>query len=358
MRSLLALSLACVVAAGAATAQARLVGSTGIAFISGPTDVDAARKRALADALASAAIQGGASLRGISLLDKTRLVKDFTILRTAGDILGFRILSQVRRGDQWELQVEAKVGVPAPTACSERRTLVVTARPPIVDVAPSAPAWAKTAAQRLAQELMETLRNGHQTHLARIASGDPGPVNPALDYRSLTTGRPKAAPGDHVLESRITVKPVRAGARAELTLALTGPTGRTEHRSVSVDLPAPRSGVVRLIAGASRTDGEAAIAKLAAALDRMVEAAACAPPDARIQMAGSELSVPLGTRHGLTPDSLGLTDAGMAGLPLLEIVHLSSNRAVLRPIDRSISASLFDGRRVSFFRSQLPKGAG
>ena len=355
----LIVAAACFLAAPLSAADVQRVESIGLAYLSGPGDDRLARRRALADALAGAALQGGASLRGLTVMDKARITKDITVLRAAGQVLSYRIVSERRVGDRWEIGVVADVGLPSGSACGERRRLTITARPPRVDVAPEAPAWSAGAAQSLAQGLIDAIRDNPYATLTQIANGRQPSVAAVYDYQSLTRGTRSAGPSDHIFYSEIEVIPAARvpGVEALLRLGLSGPEGRAIIKTVRVTLPAVQNGLVGQVTGFSRKHATRRIKELDRELDALIDAQSCMAPAARLSLARGGLQIPIGRNHGVAADSLGIPDMALAGLPLLEVVELGPRHAILRPLDRSIRPEEFAGRNVYLLRSGLPGGA-
>ncbi len=142
----------------AAQAQANAwVEVTGSAVIHNAADIDAARRRALADALLSAAFAGGASVQGHSVMSMARMTSDLLIVRPVGRVLRHEIIGQRQSGDHWQVSIRALVGQPMPDFCEARRSLVLTVYPPDIRVSANAPAWADALAQQIAVELVLAL---------------------------------------------------------------------------------------------------------------------------------------------------------------------------------------------------------
>lgn len=356
----LALLCAALIATMAPAGETRVVTSVGVAVM-GPADTqDTARRRAMADALASAALGAGAELSGYSAMDKGRITADLTILRAMGRVLSWRILSSRQLGARWEVRIEARVGPVPPGECAGRRRLIVTAEVPAITVAPDAPAWSTATAEALARDLVQTLKAHPDAVLDRVVAAAPRDTGlPAtLDYTQLTRGRPRAQAGDHVFAPTIDIAVVPAvggvGVRLRAGLSLGGPEGVTRRRIVTNDVTIPATALARSLTGRHRTRAEAALTQgVEAALTTMLDSMACMAPTARAQFSGGVLRVPLGRRHGLTRDSLALIEGDGTAFGMLEIQSLSRDAAVLRPLDPSRPAAGFHGAQLYFLRAGL-----
>lgn len=357
MRRLLrivALFAALVMPAVAAGDEVFAVEAEGHAFVAAPGDRDAARRRALGEALVSAALSGGASLRGHTAMNKGRITADLSILRPTGRILSHRVLSADLSQGRWTVRVLATVGPMPVGACAGRRRLTISATPPEIRVAPDASAWAGPLAKRVAQDLADTLRRHSGVDLDRIAPVADTPVSSALDYTALTRGRPAAAAGDHRLGQDIRV--IRDGDRLVLTLGLSlaGQDGSRVRRDFRREAGVPSGGLAGLVSGRSRSRAESELTRgLMSAVTGWLDALTCAPAAARIVRQGETLSVPLGRRHGLTRASLAFIDDPDDSFGLLEVVTLGNRETVLRPLDPTRGAGSFAGRRVYFVEAGL-----
>lgn len=109
-------------------------------MVAGPGDRDAARRRAVSDALLAAALAAGADVSGHTAVNRGIVTSDVAIVRSVGRILRHRILSETLSGATWRVRIEALVGEGPGPLCPVR-TLIVTAYPATLAVDPHAPAW-------------------------------------------------------------------------------------------------------------------------------------------------------------------------------------------------------------------------
>jgi len=339
------------VAAGEA---ALWIEAQGFAHVASTADRDAARRRAIGEALVSAALAGGASLRGHTVMDKGRITADLSILRPTGRVLSHRVLSAELVEGQWRVRVAAQVGPMPAGACAARRRLTISATPPLVRVAPDVAAWAEPLAQRVAHDLVDTLRRHPDADLDSLAPATPAVGAATLDYAALTRGRATPAAGDHRLRPSITVERTGRQLRLTLTVMLRGPDGREIARSFLRETAQPSGGVIGLVSGQSRSRAEAGLTGgLMDDLRAMLDGLACEPAQGRIVQRGEALSVPLGRRHGLTRASLAFVDDPNDRFGLLEVVELGQADVTLRPLDPTRAAQGFDGLRVYFLEAGL-----
>lgn len=311
----------------------------GFATAMGPADRDAARRRALADALLSAALAGGAQVKGHSALSMTRMTSDLLILRPTGRVLAHRILSEDFDGQNWRVRIVARVGQPAPGDCPDRRGLILLAAAPQVSVSPNAPAWADVLGRDLAHHLL-------------MMVGD----HAAVVQLTQAQAKAKAQPGQHALHLDLRMAPEDRDLVLTLLMRLDGPGLDTMQDSHAARLRLPGPSGLGRAAALVQPDRQAMAATLAkgarAALAGFLDRAACRPAQARMALSHGHLTVPLGRRHGLDRASLAFTADPDSSTEMLEIADLSENDARLRPLDPSRPLAAFAGRAVRFMQMQ------
>jgi len=332
------------------------VQATGHAYVTSAADKEAARRRAIGDALIWAGLAGGASLRGHSVQNMSRMTTDLTIMRPTGRILSHKLISAQLKDGLWTVTLLAEVGAMPAGACASRRHTTVSSTPPVVRVHPSAPAWTAQLAREFSHSIVDALTDHPDVSLERIAATPRvAAAGASFDYTALTRGQQtSAAAGDHRLSQEITVTTRGGKINLAIDLKLTGPDGKTSRRTITREANLPSGGMSGYLSGNTRSATETALtAGLDAELKSWLDGLSCEPPVARIVMANGDLSVPLGRRHGLTRASLAFVDDPNDNFGLLEIVKLGNRSAELRPLDPTRSAQSFDGLRVYFLEAGL-----
>lgn len=327
---------------------------TGSAVIHDARDIDAARRRALADALLSAAFAGGAIVQGHSVLSMARMTSDLLIVRPVGRVLRHDVLGASQDGRHWQVRIRALVGQPLPGQCPDRRHLVLTVYPPDLRVSPQAPAWADALARQIAVELVQL--TGQHPSVAEVTlahalpQGDP--ARDATSWRALTQGTGRVAPGGHGLQMQLQIAPQGRALALTLRLDLTGPAMEQAVQTHSAVLRLPGPSPLGRAAALVQPDrdrlahdlGRGALPALRALLDQ----AGCGPVRAVIAQDGAGLVVPSGRVHGLTRAALAFTTDRDAGVEMLEIIALSDRHAALAPLDPTQPLDRFVGRPVRF----------
>ena len=331
--------LACLPARPATAREAGWIEVTGFATTAGPADRDAARRRALADALLSAALAGGAQVKGHSAMAMTRMTSDLLIVRPVGQVLAHRLLAQDFDGQIWRIRIKARVGQPAPGDCPDRRGLILLAAAPDVTVSPNAPAWADVLGRDLAHHLMGMVAD-----------------HPATVQVTQVTQQARPQPGQHALHLDLRIQPEDRDLVLTLRMRLDGPGLDTLEDSHLARLRLPGPSILGRAAVLAQPDRQAMAATLSrgarAAVTGFLDRAACRPAQARLALAQGRLTVPLGRSHGLDHASLAFTADPDSSTELLEVIDLSDRAATLRPLDPSRPLDAFHGRAVRFMQMQ------
>ncbi|MEM1100959.1 MAG: flagellar assembly protein T N-terminal domain-containing protein [Pseudomonadota bacterium] len=326
------------------------VETEGLAAIHSSADQDSARRRALGEALVSAALAGGASLDGHTVMHNARVLSDVAILRPLGRVLRYDLVSAEQTGRHWRVQVRALVGPRQSTVCVTRRRFTVDILPPEIFVPPQAQAWTAPIAQEVANRTLDVLRDHPALDVQSFAAPQRPRVDAALDYRSLFEGiLPARGQGNQTVNIRVAID--GRGARTTLLLALrlTGPDGRATERRFTRSARASSDGLTALVSHARRPRAEAALLRsLSQEVRGFLDELSCRPAEARLKLSGAHLSVDLGHVHGLRRSTIAFLDDPRNTFGLLEIVSVDARRAVLRPLDPTQSAASLAGRRVQF----------
>lgn len=343
-----------------ATAEDRAiwVRVTGIAAVNGRDDDDSARRRALADALLTAALTGGTELRGYTAMDRGVITADLAILRPRGRILQHQILDAHRDGAFWKVRIRAKVGPASPLDCGTTRKLVMTAYAPTLNLAPTAPAWSAAFAGTLAGRLVDQLDRNPATDLARVtnrsrpiaSSGVPS----GFDYTSLTQGVIDQRGGDTAFEVVIDLRASGQTVTMQTELRFTEGTGRVSRQVIATQTTVPRLNSVSQFTGRPRAIAEADLRRgVETALDALLRDQTCRPPEARLEVAGDTITAPVGTRHGLRAGVLAVIMDEDQGFGFLDIVALGRDSVTLRPLDPVARPAGLRGIRVEFLDAGL-----
>jgi hypothetical protein len=357
------LTLALLVLAGPLrAADAVWVEVTGYAAQSGAQDGDAARRRALADALYQAALAGGARVLGHTVVDRSVVTADLAIVRPVGRVVEHQVLSAaVTVSGMWQVSIRARVGAGDDGAgCRAGRKLLVTAYAAQITVAPTAPGWVAPVADDIAAGLLRQLDRHRAVDLIRVTTRAM-PVAPPgkdqTDYKTLMRGSVRLAEGEVGFVPVIRV--AQSGPQLEMTVEMTliGQDGTVARKVVTRRVPLfdlPVLGKVGMLARPKRTQVAVRLmAGLDTALDALLDAESCKPVTARLQMAQGRITAAVGRNNGLTAGSIAFTADADASVQMLEVAALGAQSVTLRPLDPMVPAKSLAGRPVRFVETGM-----
>ena len=363
LRALLVLA-ALVVALPLRAAEGLVVQATGFAIQSGAEDAASAKRRAVADALLQAALSGGASVQGHTVVDKSVVTADLLIVRPVGRVVSHRVLSLTQAGGTWTAVIEAVVGAGVSGQCERRRNLRVTVYAPLIRVRPDAPAWSEPLAMEVAKMLVRRLEAHPAIRMVRVTDREMPRISKAreaFDYKTLTRGSTRMGEGEHGFIPVVVMDVGGAGARPELRMdlemVLIAADSTESRQAIRRSVPLPGVSPLGRLAVAIEPDRRQLAARLTegieAEMDALLDIETCRPVTANLAVAGGRIEAPVGRDHGLTRGSIAFTADADHSTEMLEVVEIGAKRVVLRPLDPGRSAKAFAGRPVRFVETGL-----
>lgn len=323
------------------------------------------RLRALEAALIEAAIEGGADITGYTAAANGILVSDRLILRPASRILDYSILSEEEVNGFYRVRLRAVVGdppVPVTDSCARRAELDIVSFPPRLDIDLMTPAWVATLGLELRERIDAAIDARPGVSLVRsndsgAPAGRSAQVGLDMDYAALTRGTtaqtaPLARLGYQasvqlrmrgqrtlvlVLESRL----IDTASNAERARS------RLEHATrLSTGLPIAS---LNALTAPDRSDiAHDLLTGVEGHIEALIDTYACQSLDGTLALSGDRLTLPFGSKDGLTRHHLAYSEGQDTPYILFEIETLNDHSAVLRPIDRNRPARSLAGTRVRF----------
>lgn len=340
------------------------VEATGFASVSGSINRDTARRQALADALFTASLAGGADINGHTVTSMGKVVSDLTLMQPRKRILKYSIVDSSFQSGTWRITLKALVGPADQGPCHRRRILSLTAYAPIIRVSHEVPAWVLPLADTLAAAMVSALDNRPETNVrlatgqARLA-GQRSTLPDSFDFTALTVGKVRTAKGDLAFQTEIAFAMEARGKRLRLDMDIKFYRGqsRTPVASQRVTNVVPIRGIGPLhgLRELTRPKRAATIRKLTKnsdkALKTIIVGLACSPLAATVHVSNGQITVPVGRRHGIRPGSLAYTTDTAGKYTLFDIVSLGDTRSVLRPLGSDQLAKEFDKRSIQFLET-------
>jgi len=356
---------------GSGPVFADLVRVTGRAAVT-DNNTDRAQRIALEDALYLAALAGGADVSGFSMADNGVLTGESILMRPNSRILDYSVVSQGRSGHHYEVVIDAYVGAAPALGCAVRPAVHLIAGAPQIHVGQSAPLWASEALQMAHDATIRGLGNTPQIQISArdislVAADQSGSRLPAgFDYNSLTSGQarvetsranpiPDTARGLH-LSWQATAPGLQA---ATLTVTLharlldPAAPGRAQQLSTNHVVAVSANTPWRTINVLARKDAHevanSVAAQFSAELAAWLGSYACAPLQGYLTAAGTgRFRIDLGSRDGLTHQSLGFAEGRGQPWTVFRIVELSPSHAILSPLNARRAGPQMAGAQVRF----------
>lgn len=345
-------------------AEGLVVQATGFAIQSGAEDAASAKRRAVADALLQAALSGGASVQGHTVVDKSVVTSDLLIVRPVGRVMQHEVVSLSQNGATWTAVIRAVVGMGSSGQCTRRRNLELVVYAPVIRVRPDAPAWTEPLAMEVAKALVRRLEAHPATRLVRVTDRAFPRLSAAqerVDYATLMRGSVRLREGENGFIPVVVMDVGGLGARPELRmdveLVLIAANGSESRAAIRRSVSLPGVSPFGRAAAAFEPDRRQLAAQLTngveAEMDALLDIETCKPVVANLSVSGGHVVAGVGRNHGLTRGSIAFTADADHSTEMLEVVEIGANRVVLRPLDPGRPAKAFAGRPVRFVETGL-----
>lgn len=356
---------------GSGPVFADMVRVTGRAGVT-DNNTDRAQRIALEDALYLAALEGGADVSGFSMADNGVLTGESILLRPNSRILDYSVVSQGRSGHHYEVVIDAYVGTAPALGCAVRPAVHLIAGTPQIHVGPTAPLWAQEALEMAHDATIRGLGDTPQIQISArdislAAVGQSDSRLPAgFDYNTLMGGQarveisranpiPDTARGLH-LSWHATAPGLQASTMTvTLHARLLDPAapGRAQQISINHVIAVSANTPWRTINVLARKDAHEVAKSVAesvsAELAAWLGSYACAPLQGYLTSAGNgRFRIDLGSRDGLTHQSLAFAEGRGQPWTVFRIVELSPSQAILSPLNARRADAQMAGAQVRF----------
>ena len=323
----LMLALVCFIlgaTAGHATGM-RFTETTGRAAIVDPAMEQEARMMALEDALYLAALEGGARIDGFSAVTADSSLEDHFVIRPASRILDYTITNEVIDDLHYQVSIRAAVGDLPKGNCLNRRNVNLTVFAPKLSHGKAVVAEAGPMVPLVINAIVEAIETHPGINATRATDTVLDPFRLArttdqYDYRALTTGVTRVRRGDFALipEVTLTGKRVTNGfdrhdemlVSIELHLFSGEGYEPVNHFEVGQRIVSKRRTPFRTVnvLGQPRRPAilDQMLAPVAPLVDNMASQLQCQPLTATMAVVDGELSVPIGSYHGMRQNALAV----------------------------------------------------
>lgn len=135
----------------------KLVNATGRSVIIN-NDLDAAKKRALEEALYLASLQGGAKVDGFSSIDNQTNLNENLLVRPASEIIDFTILEEVSDKTHFSVRIQAALMFNGKNiTCNQRKRIKLSYLQPHFNVSSKLPAWTNELPGFISEKILRNI---------------------------------------------------------------------------------------------------------------------------------------------------------------------------------------------------------
>lgn len=341
--------------------------ATGRAAITLNVPAEVARLRALEDALYLAALQGGANVNGFSAVSTDTSVQDHFVVRPSSKILDYTILSEEKLSSHVEVSIRAAVGSLPEKKCNQTRPLNMTLYLPNAYIDMNVPAWIDIYHSKLFNEMFSMLNSEPLINIRNAMNIQLSPqklrtIDEKFDYASILTPQIRVSSGDFAIIPTLYLsagyKPTRFVTSRQIEIRLgfkvfNGDSynliGEYEKSAIFED---ERIAIFQNLADLDKPSRENLVeimrGLIKPLISEMITNLSCQPLIDRLNLNAQRLTTQLGSNQGITPNMLAITSGRHSPWSVLRVVSVSSNTAILEPLDKSRDLSELDGKTVEF----------
>ena len=322
---------------------------------------------ALEDALYLAALEGGARIDGFSAVKTDSSLEDHFVIRPASRILDYTITNEVIDDLHYQVSIRAAVGDLPKGNCLHRRNVNLTVFAPKITHGKAVVAEAGPMAPQVINALVEAIESNPGITATRATDTDLDPARLArttdqFDYRALTTGVTRVQRGDFALIPEITLtgKRVRNGfdrhdemlVSIEMHLFAGESYAPVDHFTIQQRITTKLRSPFRTInvLGQPRRPAmlDAMRAPVAALVDDMARKLQCQPLTATMTVVDGQLSVPIGSYHGMRQNALAVANGTDTPWQIMRVTSVSPMSSVLTPLNDKRDIATLAGRTAEF----------
>ena len=338
-------------------------------------NIEKARRLALEDALYLASLQGGVVVEGFSSVSKNTILNDQSIIKTDSKILDFKILSQQKVNEHFEVKILAIIGSkknekdckPKPINLSIFKTKIIYDHSLDSTLIRSMSEWNKYFINSIIDHPQINIKNLENLELSDIVDST---KNMNFDYNAAVNGIPKIEHGDFVVAPVFTLEPLRKYKKAEDGYNLVnyqiqlkvyrGPNFNFfKNVRITKNFQSNFPTKFQFISAFARKDINEMTQDVNNAIllgiKEIVNEFNCESIQAIINFRENSLSVNLGSRSGLNNRQIGIVEnnykfgkSGKTDTIILFISEISDNFSKLVPLDETIDLSKLNQMKINF----------
>ena len=183
-------------------------------------NIEKARRLALEDALYLASLKGGAFVDGFSSVSRNTVINDQSIIKSDSKILDFKILSETKNKDHYELKLLAIIGSKNNSFECKKKPINILLFNPQIIYNHSLPSFVIRSMYQWNNFFIDNISKDNQISLKKYDKFELNQIikssnNFEFDYSSNVNGLPSIEEGDYLVAPVFKLEPVNSYKQAE-----------------------------------------------------------------------------------------------------------------------------------------------
>ena len=338
-------------------------------------NVEKARRLALEDALYLSSLKGGAFVDGFSSISKNTIINDQSIIKSDSKILDFKILSEIKNKDHFEIKLLAIIGSRNNSFECNKKPINISIFKPQIIYDHSLPSFVIRSMYSWNNFFIDNISRNNQISLKKYDGLELNQIikssnNVEFDYLSNVNGNPSIEEGDYLVAPIFKVEPVNSYKQAEnpydiakysIELNLFKGPKYEFFRTFIIDKEFKTrypSNFQLISAITSKSNVEVnsdVISGISKGIIEMTKTIDCLPIEGNLKFTDNSLYVDLGVKHGLRNRQIGIVKKNYQSgfksnldTTVLFISEINKNRSKLVPLNDKIKISELDKMKIQF----------
>ena len=338
-------------------------------------NIEKARRLALEDALYLSSLKGGAFVDGFSSVSKNTIINDQSIIKSDSKILDFKILSENKNKDHYEIKLLAVIGSKKNSfECKEKPINISIFKPKII-YHNSLPSYIIRSMYEWNNFFIDNISRDNQISLKKYDNFELNKIidssnNFEFDYSSNVNGIPSIEEGDYLVAPVFKVEPLNSYKQAKNPYDIAkysielnffkGPNLKFFKKFIIKKEFQNRypSNFQLISALTSKSKAEISsdvISGISDGIAEMIKTFNCLPIEANLKFINNSLYIDLGEKHGLRNRQIGIIKKNyQSGLnsnldtTVLFISEINANKSKLVPLNDKIKISELNRMKIQF----------
>ena len=338
-------------------------------------NIEKARRLALEDALYLSSLKGGAFVEGFSSVSKNTIINDQSIIKSDSKILDFKILSENKNKDHYEIKILAIIGSKNNSFECKKKPINISIFKPNIIYHHSLPSFVIRSMHEWNNFFIDNISIDNQIILKKYDNFELNKIiessnNVEFDYSSNVNGIPSVEEGDYLVAPVFRVEPVNSYkvaqnpyeiAKYSIVLNFYKGPNYNFFRTFVIDkefqnrYPSNFQLISALTSKSKEEVSSDVISGISDGISDMIKTFNCLPIEGNLKFVNNSLYIDLGEKHGLRNRQIGIIEKNyQSGLKsnldttVLFISEINANRSKLVPLNDKIKISELDRMKIQF----------